>query len=55
MKYNRKIVRYLIIYTQSTAKGHIRAKLDVFLLQVKILIHYLIHIPPLRNREMWGK
>ena len=28
-----------MFYAQSTAKGHIRVKLNVFLPQVKILIH----------------
>ena len=35
-------------YAQSTAKGHIRAKENVFLPQVQIRIHYLKHIPPLK-------
>ena len=38
--------RYLVFYAQSNAKGHIRAKLNVFLQQVHILIQYLIHISP---------
>ena len=37
-----------MFYAQSTAKGHIRAKLNVFLPQANILIHYVLHIPPLR-------
>ena len=32
-----------MLYTQSTAKGHIRAKQNIFLPQVHILIHYLIN------------
>ena len=28
---------------QSTAEGHVRAKQNVFLPQVKIIIHYSIH------------
>ena len=43
-----KVDRYFMFYAKSTAKGHFRAKLDpknyVFLPQVKIPIHYLIHI-----------
>ena len=35
--------------------GHIRANENVFLPQVKIPIHYLIHIPPLRIGEILGK
>ena len=42
-----------MFYTQSTAKGLIRAKHSVFLPQVQILINYLIRIPPLRIREIW--
>ena len=42
-------------YAQSTVKGHIRAKENVFVPQVKIVIHYLTHIPPLRIGEIWGK
>ena len=34
-----------MFYAQSTATGHIREKENVFLPQVQILIHYLIHIP----------
>ena len=41
---------HLMFYTQSTSK----AKQMVFLPQVQILIHYLIHIPLLRIGEMWG-
>ena len=37
------IDRYLMFYAQSTAKGHIRVKQNVFLPQVKLLIHYLKH------------
>ena len=37
-----------MFYAQSTAKGQIRVKQNVFQPQVTILIHYLIHIPPLR-------
>ena len=44
-----------MIYAQSTAKGHTREKQNVFLSQVKILIHYLIHIPPLRIGDILGK
>ena len=33
--------RYLMCYAQSTAKGHIRVKQNVFLPHVNILIHYL--------------
>ena len=43
-----------MFYAQSTAKGPIREKQSAFLPQVTILIHYLIHIPPvkiLRNFE----
>ena len=43
--------RYLMFYAQSTAKGQIRAKQNVFLPQVKIPIHNLKHIPPLK---IWG-
>ena len=39
---------------QSKAKGHIRMKQNVFLPQVKILIHNL-HIPQLRIEEIFGK
>ena len=49
------IHRYVIVYAQSTAKGHIRVKQNVFLPQVTILIHYLIHNPPMRIGEIWGK
>ena len=38
-----------MFYAQSTAKGHIKAKLNVFLPQVHILIYYLIHIPPVQT------
>ena len=59
------IDRFLLFYAQSTTKGHIRAKQNVFLQvniliqhvflpQVNILIHYFIHIPPLRIGEIWG-
>ena len=39
--------RYLMFYAQSTAKGQgpIKAKQNVFLPQVKNLIHYSIHMP----------
>ena len=40
-----------MLYAKSTAKDHFREKQNVFLPQVNILIHYLIHIPPLRIRE----
>ena len=36
-----------MFYSQSTEKGHIRVKQNVFLPQVKILIHYSKHIPAL--------
>ena len=42
-------------YAQSTMKGYIRAKQNVFPPQVKILIHYLILIPLLRIGGTWGK
>ena len=48
----RKIDRYLMFYAQSTAKGHMRVKQNAFLPQVTIIIHYLIHIPPLK---IWRK
>ena len=34
---------------------HIQAKQNVYLPQVKILIHNLIHIPPVRIVEIWEK
>ena len=38
-----------MVYAYSTAKGsYLRAKQSVFLPQVHILIHYLIHIPQLK-------
>ena len=43
---------YLMFYTQSTAKGHIRAKRNAFL-QLKLQIRYSIHIPPLKIEEIW--
>ena len=52
---HREIDRYLMAYAQSTAKGHITAKQNAFLSQVKILIHNLIHIPLLRIGETWVK
>ena len=45
----------LMFYTQSTAKGHIRVKQTVFLPPVTILIHYLIHILPLKIWRNLGK
>ena len=53
--YYTEIDIYLIFYAQTTAKGHIRAKQNVFLPQENIVVHYFIHIPPLRIGEMWGK
>ena len=51
-----KIDRYLMFYAQSTAGVHIRVgEQNVFLSQIKILIHYSIHIPPLRIEEIWRK
>ena len=41
-----------MFHAQLTAKGHIRRKQNVFLPQVNILIHYLIHIPLVEN---WRK
>ena len=41
-----------MFHTQSAEKGHIRAKQNIFLLQVKILIHYSINIPPLRIENL---
>ena len=43
---DRQIDRYLMCYAQSTAKHYItiRAKQNIFIPQVQILIHYLIHI-----------
>ena len=47
------IDRYLTFYAQSTAKGHIRTKQNVFL-QAKLSIHDLIHTPPLRiAKTLW--
>ena len=46
-----EIDRYLMFYTRSTAKGHIRAKQNEFPPQVKILIHYSIRFPVLRTEE----
>ena len=43
-----------MFYAQSSAKAHIRAKLNVFL-QVNILTDYSIHIPPLMTEEIWRK
>ena len=40
-----EIYRYVMFYAQSSAKGPMRVKQNVFLPQVKILIHYLIHNP----------
>ena len=46
-------------YAQSTAKGRIKVKQNIFLPQIQILIHYFnIHIPPLKIgdlREMGGR
>ena len=52
---HRQIDRYLMFYTQATVKGHIRTKQNVFLPQVQILIHYSIHIPPLRIEDIQRK
>ena len=42
--------------TQSTVNGHISAKQNVFLPpQVKIMLHHLIHIPPLGIEQIRGK
>ena len=46
---------YLMFYTQSVMKGYIRAELNEFLPHVQILIHYLIHMPPLKIGEILGK
>ena len=46
------IDRYLMFYAQSTAKGYRKAKQNVFLPQINILIHYVIHIPPLEIAEI---
>ena len=43
-----------MFYTQSTTKGHIRAKETVFVPRVKILIHDVIHILPLRTGKIGG-
>ena len=43
-----------MFYTQSTAKGHIRVKQNVFI-QVKIWIHLAIHSPPSRIEEILEK
>ena len=43
-----------MFYAQSTAKGYIRAKENVFLPQVQILIHYSIHvILPSKNETLF--
>ena len=41
-----------MLYAQSTMKGHIRGKQNVF--QVKIVILIVIHIPPLKIGEIWA-
>ena len=51
----RTVDRYLMSYSQSTAKGHIRAKQNVFLPQIQIPIQCFIHIPPLRIGGIWRK
>ena len=38
-----RIDRYLMFYVQSTAKGHLRAKQNIFLPEVKILILTIQH------------
>ena len=50
-----EIARCSMFYAQSTAKGRIRATQNVFLPKAQILIHYSIHIPPLRIGEMFGE
>ena len=52
---DRWIDGYLMLYAQSTPKGDIRAKQNVFLPQMKPLIHYVMHIPPLKIIEIWAK
>ena len=49
-----KANRYVMVYSQSTAKRHIRAKQNVFLPQVQILLYYLKHIPPLMIEDIRG-
>ena len=44
-----------MFYAQSTAKDHIRAKQNVFLPQVQILIHNLIYIPAVEDWINLGK
>ena len=41
--------RYFMFYSQSTAKGHIKAKQKYIATTSKILIHYVQHIPLLRS------
>ena len=47
-----EIDTYLVFYAQSTSNGHIGAKQNVFLPQVKIVIHYSTHIPQLMTEDI---
>ena len=44
-----------MFYAQSTAKGHMRVKRNVFLPQVQNVIHCLTHMPQLMIGKMKGK